>query len=268
MTAYRTDSACMLMSPATALARPLNQCPYCDHVSPANSKFCNECGAALHLKPCQHCGAVNDVTLTNVCARCNGALNEGSAVALVEAAQPPISTERQTEMPMTAVDSLPWQEARPTLAARPSPPLRLLLIAALALGGLGLYAFQHKPAPPKPSAVSPAPAPAAVEAKAAELTTPAIAAAPAAVSARIVEPAEAEASAALVTAVGTADVTAAVAAEPPAQGRPAVLPRPAARPPRTSPARGSNVEPPPPNIGPCTDAVAALGLCTPAPRRP
>lgn len=260
MTAYRTDSACMLMSPATALARPLNQCPYCDHVSPANSKFCNECGAALHLKPCQHCGAVNDVTLTSVCARCNGALNEGTAVALVEAAQPQMSPERPTEMPMTAVDSLPWQEARPALAARPSPPLRLLLIAALALGGLGLYAFQHKPAPPSPSAVPPAPAPAAVEAKAAELTASAIAAAPVAVPARIDEPAQAVAS--------TAAVTAVVAAEPPAQGRPAVATRPATRPPRTSPAQGSNVEPPPPNIGPCTDAVAALGLCTPAPRRP
>ncbi len=261
MTAYRTDSACMLMSPATALARPLNQCPYCDHVSPANSKFCNECGAALHLKPCQHCGAVNDVTLTSVCARCNGALNEGTAVALVEAAQPQMSTERPTEMPMTAVDSLPWQEARPALAARPSPPLRLLLIAALALGGLGLYAFQHKPAPPSPSAAMPAPA--AVEAKV-ELPAPASAAAPAAVPDRVVEPAAPAASATLVTA----DVTAAVAAEPPAQGRPAASSRPAARPSRTSPTQGSNVEPPPPNIGPCTDAVAALGLCTPAPRRP
>lgn len=251
----------MLMSPATALARPLNQCPYCDHVSPANSKFCNECGAALHLKPCQHCGAVNDVTLTSVCARCNGALNEGTAVALVEAAQPQVSTERSTEMPMTAVDSLPWQEARPALAASTSPSLRLLLVAALALGGLGLYAFQHKPAPPRPSAVSPAPA--AVEAKA-ELTTPAIAAAPAAVPDRSVEPAETEASAAAVTAA----ITATVAADPPALGRPAAATRPAARPPRTSPAQRSDVEPPPPNIGPCTDAVAALGLCTPAPRRP
>ncbi len=249
----------MLMSPATALARPLNQCPYCDHVSPANSKFCNECGAALHLKPCQHCGAVNDVTLTSVCARCNGALNDGTAVALVEAAQP----ERLTETPMTAVDSLPWQEARPALAASTSPPLRLLLIAALALGGLGLYAFQHKPAPPSPSAASPAPAPAALEAKA-ELTAPAIAAAPSAVPDRIVEPAEPETGAAVVTAVATA----AVAAEPPALGRPAAASRPAARPPRMSPDQRSNVEPPPPNIGPCTDAVAALGLCTPAPRRP
>lgn len=257
MTAYRTDSACMLMSPATALARPLNQCPYCDHVSPANSKFCNECGAALHLKPCQHCGAVNDVTLTSVCARCNGALNEGTAVALVEATQPQMSTERPPEMPMTAVDSLPWQEARPALAARTSPPLRLLLIAALALGGLGLYAFQHKPAPPSPSAAMPAPA--AVEAKV-ELPAPASAAAPAALPARIDEPAEPVASAAAVTA--------AVAAEPPAAGRPATAPRPAAKPPQASPAQRSNVEPPPPNIGPCTDAVAALGLCTPAPRRP
>src|SRR4051812_48131511 len=57
--------------------RPLvklrTQCPYCDHLSPVDSKFCNECGAALHLRPCPHCGAVNDLTTTSVCARGGGA---------------------------------------------------------------------------------------------------------------------------------------------------------------------------------------------------
>lgn len=219
----------MLMSPATSLARPLNQCPYCDHVSPANSKFCNECGAALHLKPCPHCGAVNDVTLTSACARCNGALNEGTAVALVEPAAP-----------------------RPTLASSTSPPLRLLLVAMLALGGLGLYAFQQKQPGPQlvPQPVPPAAAPVRAEAvPQAETAT--------AVTTPLINVPESGASEAL------------LAATPPAAGQPAVAPKVAARPrPDPNPGSGSGIEPPAPNIGPCTDAVAALGLCTPTPGRP
>ena len=32
-------------------------CAYCDHPNPAGTDFCNDCGAALHLKPCRACGA-------------------------------------------------------------------------------------------------------------------------------------------------------------------------------------------------------------------
>lgn len=33
-------------------------CAYCTHPNPVGSNYCNHCGAALHLKPCRHCGAV------------------------------------------------------------------------------------------------------------------------------------------------------------------------------------------------------------------
>jgi double zinc ribbon protein len=46
-----------------------NRCSFCDHGNPADSKFCGACGGALHLAPCQHCGAVNEVT-ANYCHQC------------------------------------------------------------------------------------------------------------------------------------------------------------------------------------------------------
>jgi hypothetical protein len=39
----------------------LSQCPLCDHVNPTGSRFCNACGAPLHLAPCPDCGTINDV---------------------------------------------------------------------------------------------------------------------------------------------------------------------------------------------------------------
>ena len=36
-------------------------CRFCAHENAADSKFCSECGGALHLLPCPHCGALNDV---------------------------------------------------------------------------------------------------------------------------------------------------------------------------------------------------------------
>ncbi|HEX2011071.1 MAG TPA: zinc ribbon domain-containing protein, partial [Roseateles sp.] len=59
------------------MTRPLTQCPYCDHNSPEGSKFCNACGAALHLVPCPHCGALNDISKMDACGSCHGDLRLG-----------------------------------------------------------------------------------------------------------------------------------------------------------------------------------------------
>jgi hypothetical protein len=48
----------------------LGACPFCEHVNPADSKFCNACGGALHLAHCPRCGAVNDVT-ASACYQCH-----------------------------------------------------------------------------------------------------------------------------------------------------------------------------------------------------
>jgi hypothetical protein len=51
----------------------LNSCPFCEQVNPADAKFCNACGGALHLVPCPRCGAVSDVT-ASTCYQCHGQL--------------------------------------------------------------------------------------------------------------------------------------------------------------------------------------------------
>jgi len=37
-------------------------CPVCEHVNPPDSRFCNACGAPLPLVPCHRCGAMNEPT--------------------------------------------------------------------------------------------------------------------------------------------------------------------------------------------------------------
>jgi ribosomal protein L40E len=51
----------------------LNSCPFCEHGNPVDAKFCSACGGALHLVPCPRCGAVSDVTATT-CYQCHGQL--------------------------------------------------------------------------------------------------------------------------------------------------------------------------------------------------
>lgn len=59
----------------------LNSCPFCEQANPADAKFCNACGGALHLVPCPRCGAVSDVTAT-ACYQCHGQLPGRKADAL------------------------------------------------------------------------------------------------------------------------------------------------------------------------------------------
>lgn len=58
----------------------LSQCPYCDHRCAAGAKFCSECGAPLHLKPCPKCGRVTEVH-TPVCDGCGTLFAEDYQVA-------------------------------------------------------------------------------------------------------------------------------------------------------------------------------------------
>jgi hypothetical protein len=50
------------------------QCPFCAHTNPADARFCNECGAPLHLRPCNRCEAVNNQVDEN-CYKCGMALS-------------------------------------------------------------------------------------------------------------------------------------------------------------------------------------------------
>lgn len=55
----------------------LIKCEYCEHGNPPDSKYCNACGATLTLAPCPHCGAVIEVTATT-CYQCGGGMQESS----------------------------------------------------------------------------------------------------------------------------------------------------------------------------------------------
>jgi hypothetical protein len=74
------------------------QCPFCAHTNPADAKFCNECGAPLHLRPCNRCEAVNSQVDKN-CYKCGMALS----------------------MPCTAHEAAPVWPALDTVAASASP---------------------------------------------------------------------------------------------------------------------------------------------------
>ena len=49
------------------------KCEFCGHGNPANAKYCNECAAPLHLRPCNECDAVNN-TAAATCYKCGAHL--------------------------------------------------------------------------------------------------------------------------------------------------------------------------------------------------
>jgi len=59
----------------------LNSCPFCEHGNPADAKFCSACGGALHLVQCPRCGAVSDVKAAT-CYQCHGPLQGRGTDAL------------------------------------------------------------------------------------------------------------------------------------------------------------------------------------------
>jgi len=72
-----------------------NSCPFCEHGNPADAKFCSACGGALHLVPCPRCGAVSDVKATT-CYQCHGQL-PGRETAAHDPASP--ATEFSKPLP-------------------------------------------------------------------------------------------------------------------------------------------------------------------------
>ena len=214
------------------------QCRFCDHVNPAGSKFCAECGGALHLLPCPRCGAVSQVTAT-ACYQCQAPLPW-------HAAEAPAQSSPSAE---TSAPSNRWR-SRAMIAA-------VVGAAAVAL----VYYGYHRPLPDEPAA-TPAtkdtasgavvraagavkdPNAAVLEATAAEsapIETPSAvpAAVPAKPAGRSAQPAKSPAA-----------LTAVQRNQPPSTLEPRRIAPPA-------PAR----------IESCTESIAALGLCALEPGR-
>ena len=226
----------------------LTVCNYCNHGNPADARFCNACGATLTLAPCPHCGAVNDVKSTH-CYQCRGSLRESVP-------EPPAA-----ELPAAAV---PQPSPR-----RPATAVVATLVVAIVVF-TAYYAYRHY----APDSVSATPA-ANTEAQGRSglvqpvappvpVATPAVpvAATPtvpvAATPASAVVPAETAAPPHIPAATSQTERSAIrQPVEPPVATTGAA---PVARARTNNPGKAGEAEPP--RLEPCTEKVAALGLCT------
>ena len=228
------------------------KCKYCEHGNPPDSKYCNSCGATLTLAPCPHCGAVNEVTAAT-CYQCRGNLRQASTDESAAALPVAVSAESASRRPSRVV---------------------LGTAAIVFVAGIGYYAYRQpavvgqpvskapsadtqgrgEPAPPVPtSATPPVPAPATPPVPVAATPPPEVVPAEP-VAAPTIPPAPPQ------------------AIERRARGQPAASPEatagassalqpttpPAARPRATIAKPG---EPESPRVAPCTERLAALGLC-------
>jgi hypothetical protein len=199
----------------------LSQCPLCDHVNPTGSRFCNACGAPLHLAPCRDCGAINDVGQP-ACREC------GRTLA-------PAPLRQESHAPLRSDPHAP-------LRARPAPSSTrergthlfvMALAAAIAVVALyGLYLHATLEEPRAMSSVSAAP-----------LAVP-----PAAASGGATAP---DAPSVHATTVAQPSAGPAAHATPAAA---AAVPSPAQQPRRA----GSDAAR---DIADCAPPIAALGLC-------
>ena len=222
----------------------LNACPYCDHGNPAEAKFCNACGGALHLAPCPRCGAVSEITATT-CYQCNAKLpgrktDAPDAVPTAEAALGPLSRWRRRAIAGTTA------------------------LAAIAV--LGYYGYHQRP-------LDEAPQPPAASSQASDSGSSASAgvirqeSAPADAAPIKAEEGDKPASPAATPPEPPLAGAAPAATTPPRAGRDPVVSRDMkaaaasiARTKAINEGRVSQRRPSRPQ--PCTEAVAALGLCT------
>ncbi len=215
----------------------LIRCPYCEQGNPAEARFCNACGGALHLPPhlasCARCGTVNPVAAT-VCCWCRAQL-PGRKGALV-----PVSPSAEVST------SLPRRRFR-VIAG--TAVLAALVVVGSALVVAGYYSYRQR-------SLADAPQPPAASSEASGRGAPADAGFIAR-DAVADEPKSASAD-------NSAGLTS-LATSPP--GTPLAAPvRAAANPPRADrqPVKSQEAkasDPAPLRSEACTEATAALGLC-------
>ncbi len=228
-------------------------CPYCAHPNATEAKFCVACGAAMHLAPCPHCGSINHINVEK-CYRCGGDLpkqeileGDPEAAPATESTAPLADGGAESTVSATHVATVEDGTAQaghapPTVLVRQAdaqggrPSLAVMFIIICSFVFAGLYAARFRASESKDDA-----------AKAAGRTP-----APATVPAPVQPPAPAAA-----LPQDAKPVSPAGKVEPPAEpAKPAPAPKPAAKPlPAEPPAK------PTAPVTPCTEAVAALGLC-------
>lgn len=119
--------------------------PYCLHENKPGARFCADCGAPLHLKPCAKCGKVDDVT-AKVCSSCNAPFPpiKLAEYASADATQAPPSPVKDIPTDTKAgAPTAPGQVKSSTHGAMP------LIVIALFAGGVPLLWMNrgHIPTP-------------------------------------------------------------------------------------------------------------------------
>jgi len=143
-------------------------CSFCQHLNPADAKFCNECGAPRHLTLCARCDAINDVH-AELCHACGEPLARATAVESAEARPP---TERSSIVQaLETIEGDVAPVARPPTVAhadhpatlhprvalqrRPMRPLRPVLFASFVICALAAVLLSERlPLPPALSRAS------------------------------------------------------------------------------------------------------------------
>jgi len=253
-----------------AAARALS-CAFCRHPNPSDARYCNHCGAPLAAVPCPRCGTISDAG-AHACKICGADLGDGSGDALfqplppafkpgsplqVANREPPEAPEAvpSWDTPMFILDppgqggpaATPATPARGDVAAQPDAASGLpkRVIGAMAILAvvtvIGVLVSRQSPRDESPSPHTASGAVTVSPAASAPASTPAA-----------------------VPATETASPGTAVTrmAAPPAAAAPRTRTEPAPPPPRRAIEAPPVSAPPAARIGPCTEAVAALGLCT------
>lgn len=118
-------------------------CTLCGHANPAESNFCNACGASLQLTLCNECEAINHRSAA-ICHKCGALLPIPSSIAAIELDVPSDGSVPGSPSisvaPATSADATPttWR-ARSTLPATPA----FVALAVVALTAAAYYAYLH-----------------------------------------------------------------------------------------------------------------------------
>ena len=267
------------------LTASLTLCQYCEHANPADAKFCTGCGAPLHLIPCPQCGAVNQKT-SKTCYQCHGELRESTEI-LLASAPATASEEAAGNADSTAMLASLYASPPPTPQRQ---PLFVVAIIFVAFAAAAYFAYQQRSPvdaqkttetatrPENPPTSSKTTEPAATNASvgiinmAPPAMKPAVAPTPAPevlvekpASLPSVEPGEAGGQSQR-QSTGTPRVRTSRRSVPAEPVISAESPGTAGGG-RTVPSAASGIEKPSPRTGPCTEAIAALGLCTSGPTK-
>ena len=114
-------------------------CPFCENDNPADSRFCNACGAQLNLAPCLRCGAVNEAQ-ARTCFQCHARLGgdqpeiDAATADVVSTPERPArnSAEHRFEI-MESMTATASDVFAGTAKVESSPRSRRLYVAAIAV---------------------------------------------------------------------------------------------------------------------------------------